>query len=535
MSTANPNLKLTRRGLFTGLGKFLRPAAPSAPPLPPLAVIAINRMAFGPKPGAFDTATFASMPGASANDKLAAFVDWQLNPAAINDSACDSLVAAANLPSLTKSLTQLWSDYYKAANADRTRPVKDVRAATFLRAVYSQRQLFEMMVSFWHNHFSVYAWDYAYASATWSQYDRDVIRANALGNFRQMLGAVATSPAMLFYLANYENQDGGPNENWAREVFELHSMGAENYLGVMEQASVPGYPSAPSGYVDADVYEATRCFTGWRVNDGQYPLSTSTGEFLYYDAWHDRFQKTVLGHFMSANRGPQADGLDVLDLLANHPGTARFISRKLCRRFIGDNPPQIVVDAAAAVFTANKDAPDQMARVLRVILLSDAFKSTWGEKIKTPFEVAVSLLRASNAVFSPTDSFFWRFEEMNQPLFAHRTPDGYKDVKEAWSNTTSMLNRWQLNLSMIESGITGTTVDINSQMPANITTSNDVVDFWINRIFGRPLSSDSQRSRIVDFMRGPYTASFSLPASYLSDRLPRMVELLLMVPDFQYR
>lgn len=429
----------------------------------------------------------------------------------------------------------MWNDYYKAANANRIKPVEDVLAATFLRVVYSNRQLFELVVGFWHNHFSVYAYDYYYASATWAHYDRSVIRANALGNFRQLLGAVAVSPAMLYYLGNYDNQAAGPNENWAREVFELHTLGAENYFGVMDQTAVPGYPASPAGYVDADVYEATRCFTGWRVNDGRWPLTTSTGEFLYYDQWHDRFQKTVLGRFMAANRAPQADGLEVLDMLAAHPGTARFISRKLCRRFIGDNPPQEVIDAAAAEFSANQNAPNQIAKVLRVILLSDAFKNTWGDKIKTPFEAAVSQLRAMKANFSPTNSFYWNFRAMNQPTFSCRTPDGYKDVKEAWSNTTSMLNRWQLGLSVMAGWISGTTADINSQTPGSLTSANDVVDFWINRIFGRPLSDANHRTRIVDFMRGPYAPGFSLPSAFLSERLPRMVELLLMAPDFQYR
>ncbi len=541
MNGLSSSTRITRRGLFSRLAQGLPPIPPLPPleetalPTPPLAAITLNRLAYGPRPGALDYASFSAMPGATDADKLAAFVDSQLNPAAINDSECDAKIAAANLGSLGLSLTQLWSSYYKATNPDRTKPARDVLNATLLRAVYSRRQLFELVVSFWHNHFNINAWDYSYASATWVHFDRDVIRANALGNFRQMLGAVATSPAMLYYLDNYLNQSGGPNENWARELFELHTLGAENYLGVALQSAVPGYPAAPIGYVDADIYEATRCFTGWRVNDGQYSLGTSTGEFLYHDPWHDRFQKTVLGRFMAANRGPMADGLEVLDLVAAHPGTARFISRKLCRRFIGDNPPQAVVDTAAAEFSANLAAPDQIKKVLRVILLSDAFKAAWGEKIKTPLETAASLLRAVNANFSPTDSFHWNFEKMNQPIFERRTPDGYPDVKDAWKNTTVMLNRWQLALSICENSITGTTIDINSQMPPALTTANEIVDFWVSRILGRPIAVETQRTRIVDFMRGPYTANFSMPSSFISERLPRMVEILLMSPDFQYR
>jgi uncharacterized protein (DUF1800 family) len=503
--------------------------------LPALSVIALNRTAYGPQPGSFDVNMFNSFPGASDSEKLAAFVEWQLNPNAIDDSGCNNRIAAAGLTTLNKSLTQLWHDHHEIANADRTLPVEDVRAATLLRAVYSRRQLYEVLVNFWHNHFSIYAWDYAYASATWAQYDRDVIRANALGNFRQMLEAVATSPAMLFYLDNYINQSGGPNENWAREVFELHTMGAENYLGVMQQNEVPGYPDTPEGYVDADVYEATRCFTGWRVNDGQWPLPTDTGEFLYYDLWHDRFQKTVLGSFMTANGAAMSDGRHVLDLLALHPGTARFIARKLCCRLICDDPPQAVVDAAAAEFAANPGAPDQIKRVVRVILLSNEFATTWGEKIKQPFEAAVSMLRAINTSFTPSNEFFWIYDDMQQPLFEHRPPDGYPDKRSSWTNTTALLSRWQMALSLTENWIDQANANIVSQMPGTIVTANAIVDFWIMRILGRPLSSAAQRVRIVDFMRGAYAATFALSAAYITDRLPRMVALILMCPDFNYR
>jgi uncharacterized protein (DUF1800 family) len=504
-------------------------------PLPPLAVIALNRCAFGPQPGLFDASTISAFPGATNADKFAAFVDWQLNPAAIDDSACASRIAAAGLATLNKSLTQLWHDHHEIANADRTQPVEDVRAAALLRAVYSRRQLYEVIVNFWHNHFSIYAWDYAYASATWVHFDRDVIRANALGNFRQMLEAVATSPAMLFYLDNYINQSGGPNENWAREVFELHTLGAENYKGVMRQSDVPGYPAAPVGYVDADVYEATRCFTGWRVNDGQWPLATDTGEFLYYDSWHDRFQKTVLGSFMDENGAPMSDGLHVLDLLANHPGTARFIARKLCRRLISDDPPQEIVDAAAAEFSASIHEPDQIKRVVRVILLSPEFAATWGEKIKQPFEAVISMLRALNANFMPSNEFFWTYDDMQQPLYEHRPPDGYPDKRDGWTNTTSLLSRWQMSLSLTENWIDQTTINVNNQMPGGILTANAIVDYWIERILGRPMSSTAQRTRIVDFMRGPYSADFTLNTTYIAERLPRMVALILMAPDFHYR
>ena len=531
---------LTNQAGSIGLSEGINPPAGSDRPrrpmaLPTLATIVLNRAAYGPRPGVFDANTFLAFPGATDSERLINFIDWQLNPDSIDDSICDTHITAANLVTLTKSLTQLWADHYESPNGERILPLQEVITATFIRGMYSQRQLFEIITAFWHNHFSIYAWDYQYASATWVHYDRDVIRAHALGNFRAMLGAVATSPAMLYYLNNNINQAGGPNENWAREVFELHTLGAENYLGTQAQSNVPGYPLNPIGFVDPDIFEATRCFTGWRVNDGDYPLQTSTGEFYYHEPWHDHFQKFVLGQFLPANSGPMEDGLKVLDMLAAHPGTARFISRKLCRRLISDDPPQSVVNAAAAEFSANINAPDQIKRVLRVILLSDAFQNTFGDKIKQPSEAALSMLRAINADFFPSQEFIWNYEAMGQPMFEHRSPDGYSDLKESWSNTTSFLKRWQIALSITENTFTGISTDIVSQMPGSYTTANAIVDFWIERIVGRPLTSEAQRSRLVDFMRGPYSAGFTLTPSYISNVLPRLTALILMSPDFQLR
>lgn len=536
--------RLSRRALLThpaqlAAALWLPPTDPPAAPhaLPPLGVIALNRLAYGPRPGAFDINTFNSQPGATDADKLASFVDWQLNPAAVPDTECDNRLAAAGFVTTGKSLTQLWADYHETPGADRTLPVEEVRAAQWLRAVYSQRQLYEVLVAFWHNHFSIYAWDYAYASPTWMSYDRDVIRPRALGNFRQILEAVATSPAMLYYLDNYINQDGGPNENYARELFELHTLGAENYLGVGLQANVPDYPGWPGwplGYVDEDIYEATRCLTGWRVNDGQWPLNTDTGEFLYYGDWHDRFTKNVLKLLIPSSQSNNAmkDGRDVLDRLAAHPGTGKFIARKLCRRLISDAPPDSIVNSAAALFTAQWQAPDQLKQVVRHIALSTEFQSTFGEKFKRPFEVAASGLRAVNANFSPSDEFHWTYDSMGMPVFGRRPPDGYADVKEAWTSTTSLLYRWRLINYAIENWLTGVTIDVNAQM-SGPTTATAIVDYWLNRILGRSMDVAARRSELIDFMRGPYSATATLTPTHISGYLPRMAALILMSPDFQ--
>ncbi len=531
-------------------------AAPAAVPLPPLGVIALNRLAFGPRPGHLDYATFDGMAGATPAEKLASFVDWQLNLTA-EGSECTTRLANAGLATLNLSLTQLWSTY-GADGADRVRPVRDVRAATLIRALYSQRQLYELAVDFWHNHFNIYAWDYGYASLTWAHWDRTVIRAHALGNFRQMLGAVAAHPAMLFYLDNYLNQVAGFNENWARELCELHTLGAENYLGVRDPMTVPtlsfpgggNFPAGTAvaeGYVDNDVYEIARAFTGWRVEDGWWPVAADTGNFLYYADWHDKANKFVLGRYFpnSQANDPQRDGNDALDLLAYHPGTARHVCRKLCRRFVGDDPSDALVNAAADVFIAERFQADQLRRVLRFILLSDDFQSTFGEKIKRPFEAAVGALRAVNADVRPElDGFYWHFDEIGQPLFEWRPPNGYPDTRAAWLSSVSLLKRWQFVNSAIEGWIDHweagvstelVAIDVVAQSAGGGNTANQLVDFWISRVLGRPMANSQDRDRIVQFLRGPYSANAGLSTDHQAEYLPRAVALLLMAPDCQWR
>ncbi|MBL8057348.1 MAG: DUF1800 family protein, partial [Anaerolineales bacterium] len=257
-----------------------RRAQPQEQPaaLPSLALIALTRLAFGPRPGQFDFDTFAARPGATDADKLYDFIDWQLNPNFGDDPDYLARRTAAGFATLGKSLPQLWQDHVRNAtgtnaNNIRLQPVRETRADTLLRAVYSRWQLVEVLVHFWHNHFSVYGWDSAIAPV-FVHYDRDVIRANALGNFRTFIEAVAKSTAMLFYLDNATSQGAQFNENFARELCELHTLGAENYLGVGNPMAVNQIPAPHDGqpinegYVDNDVYEVARCLTGWRVNDG---------------------------------------------------------------------------------------------------------------------------------------------------------------------------------------------------------------------------------------------------------------------------
>ncbi len=515
-----------------------RRTAITAQPLeatPAIEVIALNRMAFGPRPG--DLEAFRAL-GPTPQARLESYVEQQLHPESIDDSQLDARLAAQGFTTLNKSLEQLWSDHMLHQGDDyhvHILPAWETVAATWQRAVYSQRQLLETLTDFWHNHFNVDAWQWE-ISPIFVHYDRDVIRAHALGNFREMLQAVATSTAMLYYLDNFINSRAGPNENYGRELLELHTLGAENYLGVREQASIPGFSDGqPIGYVDEDVYEATRCFTGWRVNDNDWQDGVqNTGTFLYYDEWHDRFQKTFLGHHIPSDQAPMKDGEDVLDLLAAHPGTGRFIARKLARRFIADDPPQEVVDQAAAIFTARKDAPDQLRQTLRVILLSDAFRETWGQKVKRPFEFTASALRAINAEVSLSNDFFWFYRQMGQPLFSHTTPDGYPDVREDWLTTYGVLQRWRMAGAVVNGWIDDVSADLLGQTPAHVRTPNALADFWIQRILGRSMASE-HRQTVVDFIAQGRNPAFDLSGEQIAERLPSMVQLILMSPEFQLR
>jgi uncharacterized protein (DUF1800 family) len=192
---------------------------------------------------------------------------------------------------------------------------------------------------------------------------------------------------MLFYLDNYVNQAGGPNENFARELLELHTLGSEHYFGTQDPGTVPRLPDGTAiGYVERDVKEVARCLTGWRLDDGSGDAGTrNTGAFLYYPAWHDQETKTVLGRSLAANQPDMRDGTDVLDFLASHPSTAQHVCRKLCQRLIGDDPSASIVESSAQVFLAARTASDQLRQVVRQIVRSSEFADSFGQKLKRPF------------------------------------------------------------------------------------------------------------------------------------------------------
>lgn len=591
-STATPTATQTATDAPTATSTSTATPEPTSTPIglpttPPLGVIVLNRLAFGARPGEIDA--FNALPG---NDlqKLTSWIDAQLSPnpdPAQDPDYYNRRTTQHNLFTLGKSLTQLWTDHWKNPNDanPRWRPTKDVVIDTILRAIYSKWQLREVLADFWHNHFNIYAYE-GYQEALWPDWNANVIRKNLFGNFRTFIEDVSKHPAMLYYLDNFINTRAGPNENWARELCELHTMGAENYFGPIQHSQVPKLPDPDpraAGYCDLDVYSAAAlCFTGWGVDDSG---DNSTGLFEYTDTQHDNLStKNFLNIFIQPNQEPMDDGLIVLDILAGrpaarvrtdgllerqrppigpHPGLARYICRKLARRLISDQPPQALVDAAAQVFISQYQAADQLKQVVRTILLWTSpgdslplFATTWAQKIKRPFEVTISMMRAVNADFrlqefvgagnnngtpvpahwEERDEFFWNYEPMGQPIFEWHPPNGYPDIKEAWKSTTSMLVRWKFANWLAEAGTDNkkTFIQVNYEGQSQGNTASSIADYWINRILGRPLRAED-RVEIVRFMQGSYGANSALPPDEITKRLKYMVALILSSPDFNFR
>lgn len=522
------------------------PPNQAVPPPPSGAAIVYTRLAFGPAAG--DIAAFNAL-GANDEARLLAWVTQQTNPASINDTAANNRLAASGFTTLNKSLTQLWADHVVPDDLpweERIRPLTETVYATFIRCIHSKRQLLEVMVQFWHDHFNVYADDFP-ISAVWVHTDRDAIRANAFGNFRTLLEAVAKTPGMLYYLDNYNNSAEDANENYARELMELHCLGADAYYGSISPAQVPrDGQNRPLGYCETDVIEAARCLTGWTVSDRDWdPNFGNTGNFLYYAPWHDNGVKTVIGTTLPANQPAMKDGRDLFDILASHPATGRFVAKKLAKRLLGDFPPASVVDNAAAVFTANWQAPDQIAQTVRAIVLADEFLTTWGDKVKRPFEIAVSAFRGIGFDLpfrlndNPTNWFHWTFYNTGQPLFGWHPPNGYPDIKFAWNSTSPRVMGWRLVNTMIQIDDDANVRFCNpyAATPADRRSAQELVDFWTDRILGRP-ADGTEQAELVEFMAQGFNPNFDLPLDSdedTRDRLRTLVALICMSPSFLWK
>ncbi len=522
----------------------------------PFAVRALNHLTFGAT-----AASIAEFNALGANDtaRLTAFVDQQLNWNAIDDSAVQTRLNNAGYNTLDKTLAQLWADHVKPDPVYdlRMRPAWEVQRSTLVRAVYSKRQLQEVAVAFWHNHFNVTLNDFD-AGPVYVNYHRDVIRSNALGNFRAMLEAVAQSTSMLYYLDNASNTRAGPNENFARELLELHTFGAENYLGFMDPFQVPPCPEDPTypiGYTDVDVYETSSAFTGWSVKDGhwQYPTEND-GTFVYRQAWHDAGPKFVLGKFINPEQPSLKDGRDILDRLASHPRVAKFICKKLIRRFVSDKPDQALIDSAAVIFRQNWQSPDQIKLTLRHILLSNAFINSWGQKNRRPFELAAASLRVLGSDWTikvgdaKSDEFNYRMATIGNSPYEWPAPNGYPDTGVAWSGSNSYAMSWKLLNWITETADNSVPMSpILQTTRSNVSSwsANTLVDFWCQRILGY-IPTAARRQTLINFMAQNGTATEAITDTdnwnasspkqhYNQQRLRSLVALILMSPEFMSR
>ena len=473
------------------------------------------------------------------------------NDAAVNGSSTNQIQRPAN----------------RQPNGDNPRrsfiAVAELQDAKIISAIESPRQLYEVLVDFWSNHFNI---DVRKGPCRVLKVadERDVIRPHVFGRFRDLLEASAKSPAMLHYLDNFQNSApremspneqqrlrqravsqnpnaappptnstprkvGGINENYAREIMELHTLGVDG------------------GYTQKDVQEVARCFTGWSVNP-------ETSEFLFAPRRHDNGEKMVLGHVISANGGIR-DGEQVLDILASHPSTAKFIATKLCRRLVSDDPPPALVDRIASVFL---QTDGDLRQVVQAIIYSPEFFSpqAYRAKIKSPFEFAVSAVRATGGRitdddFVPMDrrlaiesgatfgrgmdriasakrkSLNIQIIEMGQPLFAYQAPTGYPEDSRKWVNTGALISRMNFALALAEHKLTDVSVAPGELVHGVDIDKPDLVLDRLNQVYLQGELSVPTRATLERHLaaNGDGTAS--------TVNIPELTALILGSPEFQ--
>ncbi len=554
----------------------------------------LNRLGFGARPGDVEKVKAVG---------IKKYIEMQLNPASINDSVAEAKVK--NLEILQMPTEEIFAKYpnpgallrmlggngrradqnsarNEQMNTEQSeqnqqterrerkekllkiyqeydlRPanqiVRDLAASRVLRAVYSERQLQEQMVDFWTNHFNVYA---GKGAVRWylPSYDRDVIRPNALGNFRDLLAATAKSPAMLFYLDNFQStapeadingenrknnrqqqfilsgkplpprmrerlkerynasdaqldrrleqmreqakrpkQKRGINENYARELMELHTLGVDG------------------GFAQKDIVEVARAFTGWTIFDARgyrkaagnmiegtenkranrrmkrsgFSPDSESGEFVFNERLHDKGEKTVLGQ--KINEGGIKDGLKVIDILVKNPATAKFIARKLAVKFVSDDPSEQLVNRVADAF--HKSNGD-IKTTLRALFTDEEFfaPQNYRAKIKTPFELMASSLRALDADTNASPALLGLLVKMGEPLYGFQAPTGFPDTAADWVNTGALLERMNFAVAVASNRIRGTRVNLDEFRADN---KREILDEAVKDILGGEISPNTK-------------------------------------------
>lgn len=509
---------------------------------------ALNRLAFGPRPG--DVQTIRAIG-------VDAWINQQLHPEHIHDPAVDQLLA--RYPMLAQDQNELaaqYADFVRARvmrrnakrdstvqlTADdsaelrriaqsRTQLVAQLDAARIARAVVSERQLQEVMTDFWENHFNIYVRKGAPEPYYLVDYDR-TIREHALGKFRDLLGAVAHSPAMLFYLDNAQSRANpgqptlpseraqriarlaqrnpnvqallnfqqqrvsGLNENYGRELLELHTLGVDG------------------GYTQQDVINVARALTGWTIRSAK-----QGGGFMFRPEWHDAADKVILGHTLKGSRG-EDEGEEVLDIVARHPATAHFIALKLARRFVSDTPPASLVDRAAHTFTKTDG---DIREVVRTIVTSPEFfsRAAYHAKVKSPFEVVVSTARALGGRPDTTYASVFAVGYLGEPMFGHQAPNGYPETGDAWMNTGAILNRINFGMAVGANRLPGSSTLEFPGADSLTTASRDAqVDAVVRSILGGAASPDTRK--ILLSGEHPLAAAAADAANHPSDQAAPM-------------
>jgi uncharacterized protein (DUF1800 family) len=396
----------------------------------------------------------------------------------------------------------------------------DLKEGKIYRALYSNRQLEEVLVDFWFNHFNVFELKNVPPNGSermlLASYERDAIRPHVLGKFKDLLLATARHPAMLYYLDNWQSispnaldafqvgpfatgpnlmqqfsrQAHGLNENYGREVMELHTLGVDG------------------GYTQADVIAVARCFTGWTISK-----PAAKPEFVFASFMHDTGEKVVLGHTIPAG-GEEQDGLQVIDILARHPSTAKFISKELTQRFVADDPPQSLVDRMAQTFTKTDG---DLRAVLQTMFTAPEFFSegAWEAKVKSPFEMVVSAVRALGGEATDAFTLVQKIADLGEPLYNKLEPTGYSNTGEGWLSTANLLGRMNFATALASGQIPGVKLD-SSRLEGKDTAA------IAREILGRPASDQT----VEALMKG------------LDGKEPtaRMVaSLIISSPDFQRR
>jgi Protein of unknown function (DUF1800)/TAT (twin-arginine translocation) pathway signal sequence len=445
---------------------------------------ALSRLTFGPRT---DERSRLGQIG------LQAWVEEQLAPSLIDDFNCSLRLQSFDTLSMqAHELVDMSSQLL--GNLDRNTVPDELRQATLVRQVYSRRQLYESMVEFWTDHFNI-------ATARGDCFylktvdDREVIRKNALGSFRDLVFASAHSPAMLVYLDNQANHKGAPNENYARELMELHTLSVSN------------------GYTQQDVMELARCLTGWTVKEHFW-----TGDFTFDPGVHDDGDKSVLG--LTLHNAGESEAEAVLEKLINHPNTANFIATKLARRFLSDPPPAAIVQRAAAVFTQSHG---DILSVLRVILLDGLGQTE--PKYKRPVTYTVSALRMLDADTDGGAALQDYLMRMGQTYFGWPSPDGYPDRDNAWDG--NLLPRWQFAFGLVRGEIPNTKFDMKNIVgTSGAKNLTDKIDAISSLLLGAPFEA-TKRDELI--------AAVGSAGANEEETISVVTAGLLASPAFQWR